>query len=461
MRTFVKALASQDLALTSVLRQLQCEVRSTVNTSDAERTRTLAQLESKVLQGWDERCATASGGGSSRLGARDCLDSQDAETIVERTHAIVQVYYSVPQREFTTGERAPFFEVLGSFGSNLALCLGASAITGAEILEALLILILSLPFFFAQVSLPWIRSSTRGEVEASRQSFGKEERPGLDETDQATLSHLAKIARSKESVGGEQRKLSPPEASPGTAPAQVTLGEEEVLPTTGQPAQPTQREYGDEDQRGDSTSLTGGDAPQRDGDMLKDGGQRMTRMWVAYVDNESNRTYYYNHASKETTWKPPEQLSQQLSQQAQGTATAALTTCPAAAVADQAGEVIRRNGCRLEDHDSAVTGGEQGASRIQVAEAAELHERQARWRQQLLRDVEKDKEYEKNAGETTDVEGRSPPKVDVETGGWSLVVDSLSRHPAPTQGQPEAGPQNAATTSMGVSSALAARWYGI
>jgi len=77
---------------------------------------------------------------------------------------------------------------------------GASAISGIEVGGYFLLLLLSLPFFLAGITLPWIKNATRtsdavGHMEGEA---GEDKgRGGLGHEDEMTLVHLAGIARAR------------------------------------------------------------------------------------------------------------------------------------------------------------------------------------------------------------------------------------------------------------------------
>ena len=91
---------------------------------------------------------------------------------MSQTHSILHLSYgSSKQHSFETVEAVPFYEVIDVFGAYLSLFLGVSAISGVELLEALLLLLLSLPFFLGGISMPWIRKDCVAGAGGTAQSL--------------------------------------------------------------------------------------------------------------------------------------------------------------------------------------------------------------------------------------------------------------------------------------------------
>jgi len=64
------------------------------------------------------------------------LTAAEAETLVSRSHTIVQIYYSAStQTEFVVKEAVPLHHALAVLGCFLQLFLGASAVSGVELME--------------------------------------------------------------------------------------------------------------------------------------------------------------------------------------------------------------------------------------------------------------------------------------------------------------------------------------
>ena len=127
---------------------------------------------------------------------------------MSQTHSILHLSYgSSKQHSFETDEAVPFYEGIGVFGAYLSFFLGVSAISGVELLEALLLLLLSLPFFLGGISMPWIRkgppmtleeeAEAEPDEEGYRQTSFEGEGAGLSREDCAILRHLGAVARSK------------------------------------------------------------------------------------------------------------------------------------------------------------------------------------------------------------------------------------------------------------------------